>query len=184
MVQVLAGYVRFAEALSEGTGRIAAFATLGCVLVCFAVVILRYGFGIGLIWMQELYIWMHAFVFLIGAAYTLRHGGHVRVDAFYSRMSLRRRAIVDLTGTLVFLLPWLAVVGWFGADFVADSLAIGEASAQPGGMPALYLLKGFIPAFCVLLALQGLALAARSVLVLAGREEWAPSSSAESGQGV
>jgi TRAP-type mannitol/chloroaromatic compound transport system permease small subunit len=165
----LARFVAVVDAANEWLGRLVAWLALGCVLVCFAVVVLRYAFGIGYTWLQELYIWQHALLFMVGAGYTLLHGGHVRVDIFYRGASRRRRAWIDLFGVFAFLLPWIGLVAVESVPFVAGSWSIGEGSPQPGGLPALWLLKGALLAFCVVVALQGLALAARSVLVLAGR---------------
>jgi TRAP-type mannitol/chloroaromatic compound transport system permease small subunit len=164
--------IRTIDRFNEGIGRIVAWLTFGTVSVCFLVVILRYIFSIGFVWLQELYVWQHALVFMLGAGYTFLHGGHVRVDIFYARMSARRRAIVDLFGTFVFLLPWLAVILYYGMPFLSLSWRLLEPSSQAGGLPGYFLLKSAIPTFCVLVALQGLALAARSLLVLCGREEF------------
>ena len=170
----LIAFIRFVDALNDRVGRATAWLTLGTVLVCFAVVVLRYLFSIGFIWLQELYVWEHAIVFMVGAGYTFMQGGHVRVDIFYARMNRRRKAWVDLFGTLVFLLPWLAVIAYFGWSFVALSWQLLEPSQQAGGLPGYFLLKSVIFVFCALVGLQGLALAARSLLVIAGREEFAP----------
>ena len=170
----LEAFVRWADRLNEKVGRAVAWLTLGTVAVCFLVVVLRYVFSIGFVWMQELYVWQHATVFMVGAGYTFLHGGHVRVDIFYARMSTRRRAWVDLVGTLVFLLPWLGVVLWYGYPFLALSWRLLEPSAQSDGLPGYFILKSVIPVFCVLVGLQGLALAARSLLVLRGREGFTP----------
>jgi TRAP-type mannitol/chloroaromatic compound transport system permease small subunit len=169
--------IRTIDRFNEGIGRIVAWLTFGTVSVCFLVVILRYIFSIGFVWLQELYVWQHALVFMLGAGYTFLHGGHVRVDIFYARMSARRRAIVDLFGTFVFLLPWLAVILYYGMPFLTLSWRLLEPSSQAGGLPGYFLLKSAIPTFCVLVALQGLALAARSLLVLSGREEFSPKQS-------
>ncbi len=165
---VLIAFVRTVDALNEAIGRIVAWFALAMIALCFAVVILRYGFSIGQIWMQELYVWLHASLFMLGAGYTLKHAGHVRVDAVYGRLSPRRRALIDIAGTLFFLLPWVVLMGWFGWQFAIDSFVIDESSSQPGGMAHVWVLKAAIPAFAVLLALQGLSLAARRVLGLAG----------------
>ena len=175
----LIAFIRVVDAVNEAVGRVVAWLTFGTVAVCFLVVVLRYVFSIGFIWMQELYVWQHAVVFMLGAGYTLLHGGHVRVDIFYARMDPRRRAIVDIIGTFVFLLPWLGIVIYYGMPFLMLSWRLLEPSSQSDGLPGFFLLKSVIPAFCVLVGLQGLALAARSVLVLAGREDFAP---AQSGQ--
>ena len=172
-MNVLISVIRAIDMLNEVVGRVVAWLTFGTVSVCFLVVILRYVFSIGFVWLQELYVWQHAIVFMLGAGYTFLHGGHVRVDIFYARMSPRRRAMVDLFGTLAFLLPWLAVILYYGMPFLTLSWRLLEPSSQAGGLPGYFLLKSVIPTFCVLVGLQGLALAARSLLVLSGREEYA-----------
>jgi TRAP-type mannitol/chloroaromatic compound transport system permease small subunit len=145
-----------------------AWLTLGSVVTCFAVVVLRYGFSVGWPWMQELYVWQHAIVFMLGAGYTLMHQGHVSVDIIYGRLPPRRRAWLDIIGTLVFLFPWLAVVAYTSASFILSSWAILEPSAQIDGMPAVFLLKTVLWLFCFVLFVQGLALIARRTLFLRG----------------
>jgi TRAP-type mannitol/chloroaromatic compound transport system permease small subunit len=139
------------------------------VLTCFAVVVLRYGFNLGFPWLQELYVWQHAVVFMAGAGYTLLHRGHVNVDVMYGRLGPRGQAWIDILGTLLFLFPWLAVLAWTSAPFVLESWRIREASATADGMPGLYLLKSMLWVMCGLLLLQGLALLVRRGLFLAGR---------------
>ena len=169
-MDALRGFVRAVDALNDWIGRTVAWLTLGCVLTCFGVVVLRYAFDLGFPWLQELYVWQHAAVFMAGAGYTLLHGGHVSVDVLYGRASPRRRAWIDIAGTLVFLFPWLAVVATASAPFVLSSWSIREGSGTAGGMPALYLLKSLLWIFCALLFVQGLALIARRGLFLAGHD--------------
>jgi TRAP-type mannitol/chloroaromatic compound transport system permease small subunit len=166
--------VRAVDALNEGVGRVAAWLTLATVLICAVVVVMRYAFSTGFIWLQELFVWTYACVFMLGAGYTLLHGGHVRVDIFYARMGPRARAIVDLFGAFVFLLPWVALTAWTSMPYVRASWRLSEESAQTGGMPGLYLLKSVLLVFCVLLGLQGLAMAGRSMLTLAGHDAARP----------
>lgn len=142
-------------------GRVAAWMTLLMVLVTVLVVVLRYFFGIGWIWMQESVTWMHAAVFLMAAAYTLSRDEHVRVDIFYSRWSGRTRRIVDTAGVLLLLLPTCGWIIFAGLDYVASSWSVREASRETGGLPALYLLKTLIVVTPLLLALEGLALLGR-----------------------
>ncbi len=168
-MNALVRFVRGIDALNDWVGRTVAWLTLGCVLTCFAVVVLRYAFDLGFPWLQELYVWQHAAVFMAGAGYTMLHRGHVSVDVLHGRLSERRRAWIDIVGTLAFLFPWLAVVAVTSAPFVASSWSIREGAATAGGMPAVYLLKSLLWVFCVLLFLQGLALIARRGLYLAGR---------------
>jgi TRAP-type mannitol/chloroaromatic compound transport system permease small subunit len=167
-VRALAGFVRIVDAINERIGRAVAWLTLGCVLTCFAVVLLRYAFSTGYPWMQELYVWQHAVVFMAGAGYTFLHRGHVNVDVLYGRLDARRRAWVDILGTLFFLFPWLAVLAVASTPFVISSWSVREASGTANGMPALYLLKSLIWVFCFVLFVQGLALIARRGLFLAG----------------
>lgn len=143
-----------------------AWLTLGMVLVQFAVVLLRYVFGVGMIALQETVIWMHAIVFMLAAGYTLAADGHVRVDIFYREARPRVKAAIDLAGVALFLWPVCGVILWMGWPFVANSWAIGEASQETSGLPALYLLKTAILVMPVLVILQGLVLALRSVVVL------------------
>lgn len=162
------------DRVNEVIGRGVAWLTLLMVLVTFAVVILRYVFSIGWVWLQESYVWMHGVVFMIGAGYTLLHNGHVRVDIFYRPAGPRYKALVDLFGSFLLLLPMVVLVFWVASDYVATSWSMLEESREAGGMPGLFLLKTVIPVFCVLVALQGLSLAARSALVLSGHPDFQP----------
>lgn len=167
-VEALNGLVRGIDALNDWVGRTVAWLTLGCVLTCFAVVVLRYAFSLGFPWLQELYVWQHAAVFMAGAGYTMLHRGHVNVDVLYGPASERRKAWIDILGTLFLLFPWLAVLAATSAPFVTASWGIREGAATADGMPAVYLLKSLLWVFCALLFLQGLALIVRRGLYLAG----------------
>ena len=167
-MNALRGFVRGIDAINDWIGRTVAWLTLGCVLTCFAVVVLRYAFNVGFPWLQELYVWQHAAVFMAGAGYTMLHRGHVNVDVLYGQMNDRGKAWIDIFGTLVFLFPWLAVMASTSAPFVLSSWSIREPSSTADGMPAVYLLKSLLLIFCVLLFVQGLALIARRALFLAG----------------
>lgn len=169
-METLAVFVRAVERLNELTGRWVSWLALATVLVCATVVVLRYAFGIGFIWMQELYVWSHATVFMVGAGYTFLKDQHVRVDIYYVNMSARGKAWVELIGGTVFLLPWLAILFVLAIPYVSASWGLFEASSQTGGMPGLFILKTMILIFCVLVGLQGLAGMARAVMVLSGRE--------------
>ncbi len=157
------------DRFSDLTGSAVAWLTVLMVLGTFVIVVLRYVFDLGWIAMQESIVWMHAAVFMLGASYTLKQNEHVRVDIFYRRMSADRRALVDVAGTVVFLLPlavFIAVTSW---DYVYTSWSIGEASREAGGLPFPFvpILKSLIPATALLLILQGIADLTGAVLVLA-----------------
>lgn len=151
-------------------GRTAAWLTLIMVLVTFVVVVMRYVFDAGFIWLQESVVWMHAFVFMMGAAYTLQQEEHVRVDIFYREMSAKRKAIVDLAGVLLFLLPLCIFLGWKALDFVVVSWKLTEASRESGGLPYPFisLLKSVILIMPITVGLQGIVIMLRSARRLRG----------------
>lgn len=167
-MQAKGGQATMIDRLSELTGRLVAWLTLAMVLVTCLVVVLRYVFDIGFIWLQESVTWMHAVVFMLGAAYTLEHEEHVRVDVFYRRFGERGRAVVDLLGVVLFLLPLCGWIGFSSWDFVATSWRIGEASRESGGLPypMVPLLKSVLVFMPAALALQGLSLGLRSFRTL------------------
>jgi len=111
---------------------------------------------------------MHALLFMLGAAYTLKHDGHVRVDIIYQRLRPRARAWVDLIGCWLLLIPFCVFIGWIGWDYVAASWAVRESSREAGGLPAVFLLKSVILMFAATVLLQGMAQSAKALLVLAG----------------
>ena len=159
------------DALNENIGKAVAWLALLMVIVQFIVVIMRYVFGIGSIFMQESIIYLHAIVFMLGAGYTLLHNGHVRVDIFYREASPRRKAVVDILGVAIFLIPVLALIWWGSWPYVANSWRVFEGSRETSGIQAVFLLKTVILVFVVLVVLQGISLAIRSLLILAGVEQ-------------
>jgi TRAP-type mannitol/chloroaromatic compound transport system permease small subunit len=180
----LAALVRSIDRFNEQVGRGVSWLTLTMVLIAFAVMLLRYVFAIGWVWMQESYVWLHGVVFMLGAGYTLLHDGHVRVDIFYRGAPPRRKALVDLFGSLLLLLPVVVLIFSVSFDYVADSWMRLEESREAGGLKGLFLLKSVILAFCVVLGLQGLALAGRSLLILRGHPDFRPGEEAEETTGV
>jgi TRAP-type mannitol/chloroaromatic compound transport system permease small subunit len=129
--------------------------------------------GVGLIWLQEAYIWTHVVVIVLGAGYTMMTGGFVRVDVLYSRWSVRRRALSDMVMTLFLLVPFLVIFGMGVWTFWSASYASNEGSLNPGGMGNLWLLKATLLGFIILVGLQGAAFVLRGVMVLAGHERHA-----------
>lgn len=158
------------DRFSDWSGRVIAWAALALVLVQFAIVVMRYVFGISSIFVQESLLYLFATLYMLGAAYTLRHNGHVRVDIFYREAGVRRKAWVDLFGVILLLLPMCIMVWSTGWAYVAASWAVHEGSRETSGIQAVYLLKTEILIFAVMVALQGVALGLHSLLVLIGRE--------------
>ena len=157
---------RSLDTLNEQVGRVVSWAALLMVLVQFFVVLMRYAFGVNSLFLQETIVYLHASLFLLGAGYTLHHGGHVRVDIFYRAASQRTKALVDLGGVLLFLLPVCGLLAFASWDFVAQSWAVREGSVETSGIPLVYLLKTLILIFCALMALQGLATALHALATL------------------
>lgn len=152
--------------ITERTGRATRFLGGFLVIATFLVVVLRYGFNYAPIALQETMTYLHAALFMLGAAYTLKHGGHVRVDVFYQNMSKRKQAWVNLLGTLSLLFPtclFVLIICW---PYVADSWAMQERSIEGSGLPFVYLLKSLLILQPVLLMIQGLAMVIENALVL------------------
>ena len=153
------------DRISNITGKATSWLTLAMVVLTSIIVVMRYVFDAGLIWMQESVTWMHAAVFMVGAAYTLLHEEHVRVDIFYRKMSERQRAIVDLVGVVLFLLPLCGFLAFMAYDFAAAAWSIHETSREPGGLPypMIPLLKSIVIVMPVAVALQGISMLIRSI---------------------
>ena len=122
----------------------------------FLVVVLRYLFGISFIWLQETYVWMHAYIFMAGAGFTYLNDAHVRIDIIYRSSSKVYKAIVDLVGNIFLLMPFLYIIWSYSFPFVYKSFQINEVSREAGGLPMLFLLKAAILIFAFLLFIQAL----------------------------
>ena len=139
------------------------------VIVQIVVVVLRYVLGVGSIFLQESIVYMHGVLFMIGAAYTLQHEGHVRIDIFYREATEKRRAIVNLLGVAFLLLPVCFIFFRYSLPYVQSSWRVLEGSKETSGIQGVFLLKSILLAFVVLVALQGLSLAIHSLIILGGR---------------
>lgn len=173
-MRVLALAVQAIGGLNRLIGNVFAWLAVGVVVICFTVVVQRYFFNTTFLWMQDLYVWLSGAMFTAVAGFALFRDDHVRVDIFYRPASIRTKAICDIVGVVLFLLPFMFVVWNWGLPYVQRSWRFYEASQNIGGMPGLFILKSFILVFAVLIALQGLAMIARSILVLTGNQEMLP----------
>lgn len=167
---ILRFVARCCDAVNMTVGRSVAWFAIAMVLVQFTVVMLRYVFGIGFIFLQESMNYLHGFMYLLGAGYTLLVNGHVRVDILYREARPRTKAWVDLLGTVLLLLPVCVLVIWASWGPVIQSWDNWEGSAETSGIPAVFLLRTAIPVFAILMIIQGLSVAAKSVLALCGYE--------------
>jgi TRAP-type mannitol/chloroaromatic compound transport system permease small subunit len=155
--------LQWIDSLNNFLCRLVSGFTLLMVLITFLIVVLRYGFNLGWIAMQESVMYLHAMVFLLGAAHTLRVNEHVRVDIFYRRFSPKKQAKVDIFGGLLLLMPVNIFIFMVSFEYVMRSWRVMETSQEAGGMPAVFLLKTLILIFPLTMLLQGIAEVVRNV---------------------
>jgi len=163
---------RWAERLdmvNRSVGRGVRWLAILMVLVQFTIVLMRYVYGFSSIAVNESVLYMHATLFMLGAGYTLLVDDHVRVDIFQARASERGKAWIDLIGHAVLLLPSILALLYWSWPSVRNAWAIHEGAISVGGIPAVFLLKTLIPAFCILLIVQSLACLLRNLLRLQAR---------------
>ncbi len=161
-------FSRRLDAFNNRIGHAVAWLSLAMVVVIAFTVIQRYVFSSSHIWQQELARNFHAILFLGAAGYTLLQDEHVRVDIFYQRLNKKKRAWVNLLGTLLLLFPMCIAIIIFSEDFVLTSWRYLEASTEYNGLPGLFLLKSCIWGFCLLLLLQGTSTICRAWLTIKG----------------
>lgn len=171
---LLAGFIRLVDNINNRIGVFAAWLILLSVIICALTAILRYVVGIGYVWMQELYVACFAVSFTLIAGYAYMKDRHVRVDIVSGKMTRQQKAWAEIIGFMIFLVPWLVVMGLSSLDFVIPAWEILEPSSQSGGMPGIFIIKTALPACVLLLGIQGIAAVARSVLILKGREDLLP----------
>jgi TRAP-type mannitol/chloroaromatic compound transport system permease small subunit len=170
-MQALKALSRWIDTLNTWVGRFVAWATAVVVVVVFVDVVMRYAFNTSFVFTQELEWHLFAFIFLMGAGYTLLHDGHVRVDIFYQRLSPKSQAWVNLIGVLLFLIPGCLMIIVTSTTFVYNAWSVMEGSPDPGGIPYRFLLKACIPVGFVLVLLQGLSMGIKSLFIILGIEE-------------
>lgn len=151
---------------SEKFGQAVSWLTLIMTLLMFTLVVLRYLLNFNMILLQEAVIYIHALVFLLGAGYTLKVDGHVRVDVFYREMSQRKQALVNLAGCLFLLLPMAIFIGVISWEYISFSWSVMEKSQDAGGLPFVYLLKSLILGMVASLVIQGISEISKSLSVL------------------
>ncbi|MCT2529325.1 TRAP transporter small permease subunit [SAR92 clade bacterium H921] len=165
---IISGLIDGIDRFTDVTGRMISWLTLLMVALVVTVVIMRYYLEFGSIALQESVTYIHAMVFMLGLAFTLKRGGHVRVDIFYRQFSVRRKALVDLLGGVFFLIPVCVLIFISSWDYVLSSWSIAESSAENDGLPYIYLLKTLMLIMPITLLLQGVSEILRSALVVVG----------------
>jgi TRAP-type mannitol/chloroaromatic compound transport system permease small subunit len=170
MVNMLKGFCGVIDRSNEAVGRMVSWVSLLLVLVVFVDVVMRYLFKTSFVFTQELEWHLFAFIFLIGAGYTLLHDGHVRVDIIYQRLAQRGRAWVNLIGVIFFLIPGCYLVISTSWHFVSNSFSMLEGSPDPGGIPYRFIVKGTMTVGYALLLLQGISMGLHALLQILGVE--------------
>ena len=158
------------DLLNHSIGRTAAWLALAMVLVQFSVVVMRYVFGIGSIMMQEAIIYMHAVLFMMAAADTLLQDAHVRVDIFYASASAKNKALINMLGCTLLILPFCYLVIFYAYDYVAISWSVREGSRETSGIQGIYLLKSVILLFAAQLGLQAISGSIKNGLIVFNAE--------------
>lgn len=158
--------IRLIDRLADATGILIAPLALVMMLLTCVVVVVRYVFHAETTPLHETVIYLHGTVFMLGISYALKVQGHVRVDIFYHNFSERRRALVDLFGTLFFLMPVALFILWSSLNYVELSWQMKESSAAPDGLPGIYLFKTLVPIMASLVIIQGIGEALKSLAVL------------------
>lgn len=158
---------RILNSLSDLVGRTVSWLALVMVLTQTIVVLQRYVFGIGLIWLQESVMYMYGLLFLLTAGYTLLNDGHVRVDIFYGKAKANTKAAINFVGTYLFLFPVMYLILDLGYPYFETSWRVMESSPETSGIPGIFGLKFAILVFAGLMIIQGLSHAIRDALTLA-----------------
>jgi TRAP-type mannitol/chloroaromatic compound transport system permease small subunit len=159
-------YIKIIDSMNERIGKVIAWLTLFLVLVVCFDVVTRYVFKSSTVGVQEFEWHLFAVIFLMGAAYTLKQEKHVRVDVFYSRLTEKKQAVINLIGAGLFLIPFCLLIINSSIDFVWNSFIIGESSPDPGGLPARFILKSVLPISFVFILMQGISVLFKSILIL------------------
>ena len=159
------------NSFSELLGKISAVLFVLMLFNVFIDVVMRYVFNDVSIGMQEMEWHLYAAVFLLGVPYTLKTGGHVRVDIIYDGLSAKTKSIIDMLGCLILLFPFCALVGWYGVDFAREAFELGETSGDPGGLPYRWLIKSVIPFAFFAILISGVGLFLKSLNVYLGNSQ-------------
>jgi TRAP-type mannitol/chloroaromatic compound transport system permease small subunit len=154
------------DAFSERVGKVCSWFVVLMVLITFTVVVMRYGLNMGSVMLQDVVLYLHGGLFLLGSAFALKRGSHVRVDIFYRDFSEKRKASVDLIGNIVFLQPVCWTILLFSWGYVEFSWRIMEVSPEPDGLPFVYLQKSLLVVLAVFLSLQSLSEIIKSAITL------------------
>jgi TRAP-type mannitol/chloroaromatic compound transport system permease small subunit len=154
------------DKLTDHIGRITSYLILPMVGLTFGIVVLRYGFGLGRVWLQELVIYLHATFFMLGVSYGLLKNTHVRVDVFKSFFEPKTQIWIEIAGAVAFIIPVTSLIFYKSLPYVYQSFIVFESSPDAGGLPGRFLLKALIPIFCGLVCLQACSIIIKNIKTL------------------
>lgn len=165
-MKILISFIQFVDKTNAVVGKYSSWLTTMLVMVVVYDVILRYVFNKSSVGMQELEWHIFAVLFLMGSAFTLLKDDHVRVDLFYSKFNKKKKAWIDILGILIFFIPFVLLIIYTSINYVDNSIVLNEGSPDPGGLPARYILKSFIPISFFFLLMQGLSVLFKSFFII------------------
>jgi len=152
------------DSFSEMTGRFCSWFVVLMTLITCVVVVMRYGLDLGSVLLQDVVLYLHGALFLLGSSFALKRDAHVRVDIFYREFSYKRKALVDLVGHCLFLQPVCWAIFLFCLSFVGESWRHMEGTPEPDGLPFVYVQKSLLIALCIFLALQSFSEILKNIL--------------------
>ncbi|WP_206732082.1 TRAP transporter small permease subunit [Halarcobacter ebronensis] len=161
------GFDKFANFI----GTITAIAMVLMILNVFYDVVMRYFFKSGSIAMQEMEWHLFSVIILIGIAYTLKEDGHVRVDLIYDKLTPRKKAMINMIGSIIFILPIAILVGLSSIDNAVEAFHSMEQSGDPGGLPYRWIVKSLIPLSFLLLIITTVGFFIKNLNVYKGISE-------------
>lgn len=158
-------FIQFLESINRSIAAVLRYFVLLMLLIQFLVVVLRYTMGYSAVAMSESVLYLHAFIFMLAAGYTLLINSHVRVDIFYEKFSPKVKTWIDVLGCSLLLIPSLITVLYWSTPSVYNAFKIKEGALSVGGIPASWVLKLLIPLFCILLLIQCVAFILRTIFI-------------------
>ncbi len=161
--------IQIINTINQKLGKWISWLSLALVILVCLIVAMRYLMDYTIIWMDELSRYFFAYLFLYGAGYTFQKDRHVRVDVFYDKWTIKRKAWINLIGGVLFLIPWCVILVQVGWHYTVIAFNMNESSSQAGGLPALYLMKSAIFLGIFFLLLQGIASVLSAFLILTSK---------------
>jgi len=161
--QLLLTTIRMIDRFTDFTGTIVALIAIPLVGAVAYEVVVRYAFNAPTTWVYDLTYMLYGALFMLGAAFALHKGAHVRTDFFWDKYSIRTRGVIDSISYVVFFFPAFAILGYIGFHEALYSFNLGEQSDQSPWRPLLWPFKAVVPLACLLLLIQGISELIKSI---------------------